>query len=154
MAHARRARDGLRGSDGHPRRRQLDAGPDAHRRRRVGTREPHPLRSVRAVFAQVDRSKPVRLERRGGADGGVRGLRALSTHSAALTMKTHGIALVATATGLLTTWTAVTLSHLTASEMKAPGLKFAHVVDLTHTLDEDTPYIPVRNITFPFRKTP
>src|SRR5262245_31485936 len=34
------------------------------------------------------------------------------------------------------------------------GLKFAHVVDLTHALDENTPYIPVRNITFPFRKTP
>ncbi|HEX2342573.1 MAG TPA: cyclase family protein, partial [Vicinamibacterales bacterium] len=25
---------------------------------------------------------------------------------------------------------------------------------MTHTLDEDTPYIPVPNITFPFRKTP
>ena len=32
--------------------------------------------------------------------------------------------------------------------------RFAHVVDLTHALDEQTPYIPVPNITFPFRKTP
>jgi kynurenine formamidase len=32
--------------------------------------------------------------------------------------------------------------------------RFAHVVDLTHALDENTPYIPVPNITFPFRKTP
>jgi kynurenine formamidase len=31
--------------------------------------------------------------------------------------------------------------------------RFAHIVDLTHALDEDTPYIPVPNITFPFRKT-
>ena len=60
------------------------------------------------------------------------------------------------AAGLLTTWATVMLSHVTAAGMKAPdaGLKFAHVVDLTHALDENTPYIPVRNITFPFRKTP
>jgi kynurenine formamidase len=32
--------------------------------------------------------------------------------------------------------------------------QFAHVIDLTHTLDEDTPYIPVPGITFPFKKTP
>ena len=32
--------------------------------------------------------------------------------------------------------------------------RFAHVVDLTHALDESTPYIPVPNITFPFKKTP
>ena len=31
--------------------------------------------------------------------------------------------------------------------------RFAHVVDLTHALSEDTPFIPVRGITFPFRKT-
>src|SRR5262245_26961210 len=30
---------------------------------------------------------------------------------------------------------------------------FSHVVDLTHTLNEDTPYIPVPGITFPFKKT-
>ena len=32
--------------------------------------------------------------------------------------------------------------------------RFEHVVDLTHALDESTPYIPVPNITFPFKKTP
>jgi kynurenine formamidase len=31
--------------------------------------------------------------------------------------------------------------------------RFEHVVDLTHALDESTPYIPVPNITFPFKKT-
>jgi kynurenine formamidase len=33
------------------------------------------------------------------------------------------------------------------------GQRFAHVVDLTHALSEDTPYIPVPGITFPFKKT-
>jgi kynurenine formamidase len=32
--------------------------------------------------------------------------------------------------------------------------RFAHIVDLTHALDENTPYIPVPNITFPFKKAP
>jgi kynurenine formamidase len=31
--------------------------------------------------------------------------------------------------------------------------RFEHVVDLTHTLSEDTPYIPIPGITFPFKKT-
>jgi kynurenine formamidase len=31
--------------------------------------------------------------------------------------------------------------------------RFAHVVDLTHSLSEETPYIPVPGITFPFKKT-
>src|SRR5262245_26655293 len=31
--------------------------------------------------------------------------------------------------------------------------RFAHVVDLTHALSEDTPYIPIPGITFPFSKT-
>jgi kynurenine formamidase len=31
--------------------------------------------------------------------------------------------------------------------------RFAHVVDLTHALSEDTPYIPIPGITFPFKKT-
>jgi kynurenine formamidase len=31
--------------------------------------------------------------------------------------------------------------------------RFANIVDLTHALDEDTPYIPVPGITFPFKKT-
>src|SRR5262245_46609503 len=51
----------------------------------------------------------------------------------------------------------VTLSYPTpaARTAKPPNSpRFAHVVDLTHTLDEDTPYIPIPSITFPFRKTP
>jgi kynurenine formamidase len=32
--------------------------------------------------------------------------------------------------------------------------RFAHVVDLTHTLSGDTPYIPVPGITFPFKLIP
>src|SRR5262245_48530190 len=52
---------------------------------------------------------------------------------------------------------AVTLSYPPPAAQKANSSlspRFVHVVDLTHTLDEDTPYIPVPNITFPFRKTP
>jgi kynurenine formamidase len=52
---------------------------------------------------------------------------------------------------------AITLSYSTPVAQKAKPAnspQFAHIVDLTHTLDEDTPYIPVPNITFPFRKTP
>src|SRR5262245_55352223 len=33
------------------------------------------------------------------------------------------------------------------------GHPYTHVVDLTHALSEDTPYIPVPGITFPFKKT-
>ena len=71
-------------------------------------------------------------------------------------MRTGGFTVAAAATGLSTAWATVILSHATAAEMKARGadLKFAHVIDLTHALDENTPYIPVRNITFPFEKTP
>jgi kynurenine formamidase len=32
--------------------------------------------------------------------------------------------------------------------------RFGHVVDLTHALSEDTPYIPVPGVTFPFKQTP
>ena len=42
----------------------------------------------------------------------------------------------------------------TQSRSEAATPRFAHVVDLTHTLSEETPYIPVAGITFPFRKTP
>jgi kynurenine formamidase len=58
---------------------------------------------------------------------------------------------------LSTTVAAVTCSYPTPTEQTAKPAnppRFAHVVDLTHALDEDTPYIPVPNITFPFRKTP
>jgi kynurenine formamidase len=50
----------------------------------------------------------------------------------------------------------VSLLYLIASAQTPPQLppRFAHVVDLTHALDESTPYIPVPNITFPFKKTP
>jgi kynurenine formamidase len=41
-----------------------------------------------------------------------------------------------------------------AQTASTPPPRFAHVVDLTHALDENTPYIPVPNITFPFKKTP
>jgi kynurenine formamidase len=34
------------------------------------------------------------------------------------------------------------------------AVQFTHVVDLTHTLDSDFPYIPVPGITFPFSMTP
>lgn len=41
-------------------------------------------------------------------------------------------------------------------EPRAPGAapRFAHVVDLTHTLDSAFPYIPVPGITFPFSLEP
>ena len=41
------------------------------------------------------------------------------------------------------------------AQSKNPAVpRFAHVVDLTHTLTEETPYIPVPGITFAFKKTP
>src|SRR5262245_41499518 len=42
----------------------------------------------------------------------------------------------------------------TAQTPRQSQRRFGHVIDLTHTLDEDTPYIPVPNITFPFKKIP
>jgi kynurenine formamidase len=50
----------------------------------------------------------------------------------------------------------VSLVYLIGSAQTPSRLppRFAHVVDLTHALDENTPYIPVPNITFPFKKTP
>ena len=50
----------------------------------------------------------------------------------------------------------VTLFCLVALARTTPQTvrQFAHVIDLTHTLDEDTPYIPVPGITFPFKKSP
>jgi kynurenine formamidase len=59
--------------------------------------------------------------------------------------------------GLLIVLVGVILSSLaTDAQPKASQAtrRFAHVLDLTHALDEDTPYIPVPNITFPFKKTP
>jgi len=47
-------------------------------------------------------------------------------------------------------------SSATSTQSAKPARvpRFEHVIDLTHTLDEDTPYIPVPNITFPFKKIP
>jgi kynurenine formamidase len=40
------------------------------------------------------------------------------------------------------------------TQTEPPVPRFAHVADLTHALSEETPYIPVPGITFPFKKTP
>jgi kynurenine formamidase len=46
-------------------------------------------------------------------------------------------------------------SSATSTQSAKPATvpRFEHVIDLTHALDEDTPYIPVPN-TFPFKKIP
>jgi kynurenine formamidase len=62
-----------------------------------------------------------------------------------------------TAAKMLMVTAAVALSILAVfaqTSTPRPVPRFEHVLDLTHALDEDTPYIPVPNITFPFRKTP
>src|SRR4030095_9213432 len=45
----------------------------------------------------------------------------------------------------------IVISLVAAAQTRAPHAvrPFAHVLDLTHSLDEDTPYIPVADITFP-----
>jgi kynurenine formamidase len=50
----------------------------------------------------------------------------------------------------------IVTSLIAAAQTNAPHAvrSFAHVLDLTHSLDEDTPYIPVADITFPFKKLP
>jgi kynurenine formamidase len=58
-----------------------------------------------------------------------------------------------------TTWSAAVLVALFATAIavvaQTRGVKPpAHVVDLTHTLDETFPYIPVPGITFPFKRVP
>jgi kynurenine formamidase len=55
---------------------------------------------------------------------------------------------------LSTAAVAVATCLLAISAVRSTGHRFAHVVDLTHSLSEDTPYIPVPGITFPFKKTP
>jgi kynurenine formamidase len=57
-------------------------------------------------------------------------------------------AVVALTAGL-TLFCLVALARTTPQTVR----QFAHVIDLTHTLDEDTPYIPVPG-TFPFKKSP
>jgi kynurenine formamidase len=58
--------------------------------------------------------------------------------------------------GIVAVFAVVSTLYLIGSAQTPSRLapRFAHVVDLTHALDENTPYIPVPNITFPFRKTP
>ena len=57
--------------------------------------------------------------------------------------------------GALWVSTVILSCLVTEAQTKAPRAvrPFGHVLDLTHTLGEDTPYIPVPNITFPFKKT-
>ncbi len=46
-------------------------------------------------------------------------------------------------------------SALNATGQTKPNtISTENVVDLTHTLDETFPYIPIPGITFPFKKTP
>jgi kynurenine formamidase len=58
---------------------------------------------------------------------------------------------------MLSAFVAVIISLLAAvaemADRQVAG-RFPHVVDLTHVLDENTPYLPVAGVTFPFRKTP
>jgi kynurenine formamidase len=63
---------------------------------------------------------------------------------------------ITTAGVMLMSLVAATLPHLVTMAQttdRQAVRRFAHVVDLTHVLDEDTPYIPAPG-TFPFRKTP
>src|SRR3989454_10198367 len=55
------------------------------RRRRARAGNPGPRRAVRALFAETGRYQPAGLERRDGAAGGRRGLRALRAQAAGLT---------------------------------------------------------------------
>ena len=48
----------------------------------------------------------------------------------------------------------VWLPAFQAREGARAAYRFARVVDLTHALSEDTPFIPVPGITFPFKKMP
>jgi kynurenine formamidase len=64
---------------------------------------------------------------------------------------------VKTTAAMLMAFVALTLSRpamLAQATDRQAVRRFANVVDLTHTLDENTPYIPVPGITFPFKKTP
>lgn len=60
------------------------------------------------------------------------------------------------AAGLSIVLAMLAVSALTTSTQSAKPAtvpRFEHIIDLTHALDEDTPYIPVPS-TFPFRKIP
>jgi kynurenine formamidase len=49
---------------------------------------------------------------------------------------------------------ALGLAACSGGERASPVARFEHVVDLTHTLDADFPYIPVPGVTFPFGLEP
>jgi hypothetical protein len=49
---------------------------------------------------------------------------------------------------------ALTYLHRSPAADTSSVPRFAHVVDLTHTLSGDTPYIPIPGITFPFKSIP
>jgi kynurenine formamidase len=55
-------------------------------------------------------------------------------------------------------WTVTMFGALTvaiaACQSAPPVVRWKHIVDLTHTLSERTPYIPIPGLTFPFKKTP
>lgn len=46
------------------------------------------------------------------------------------------------------------LSICTSGQTVSNTVSTENIVDLTHTLDENFPYIPIPGITFPFKKTP
>src|SRR5262249_12615077 len=62
---------------------ELDAGSDPTRRRRAHRGSPGIVRAVCAAVAQGDGGQPAGVERRDDADGGGRGLLAVTTRSAA-----------------------------------------------------------------------
>ena len=76
------------------------------------------------------------------------GIRAMSTNRKTGTRVAAGLSIALTMLAISSSAT----STQSAKPARVP--RFEHVIDLTHTLDEDTPYIPVPNITFPFKKIP
>src|SRR5687768_16171119 len=54
----------------------------------------------------------------------------------------------------LTVICALLLAGTTLGRQPTPSFRPTHVVDLTHALTSDFPYIPVEGITFPFKLTP
>jgi kynurenine formamidase len=50
--------------------------------------------------------------------------------------------------------TVILLWGLAACQAAPSSPRWTHIVDLTHALSEQTPYIPVPGLTFPFQKVP
>jgi kynurenine formamidase len=65
---------------------------------------------------------------------------------------TLSAATVVSALFALGLWTAASSDAASAPPAQAVH-RFGHVIDLTHALSENTPFIPVPGITFPFKKT-